>query len=103
MDQLIRSNDWERRARWRPRTKTQRAGIGRAALFVGLRLSFIILWVGVSAHFAAAKLKTSPRRRRWSRRDGRSLAHSRILAELVLPGNLQANYEAPIYARTSGS
>jgi RND family efflux transporter MFP subunit len=24
------------------------------------------------------------------------------LAELVLPGNIQANYEAPIYARTSG-
>src|SRR5215470_15107591 len=23
-------------------------------------------------------------------------------SELVLPGNLQANYEAPIYARTSG-
>ena len=24
------------------------------------------------------------------------------LTELILPGNLQANYEAPIYARTSG-
>src|SRR5579864_1681151 len=64
--------------------------------------AIIIVWSVVSAHQHAADLKAST--------EAQSLVTVATvkpqplaeLTELILPGNLQANYEAPIYARTSG-
>jgi RND family efflux transporter MFP subunit len=76
--------------------------LGRAAVFVGVAGLIIILWAGVSAHYAAAKLKDVTEAQAVVTVATTKPGSQTELAELVLPGNLQANYEAPIYARTSG-
>jgi RND family efflux transporter MFP subunit len=103
MDQLIRSNDLGAEGAVAPTgTKRSARGLGRAALFVGVAGLLIILWAGVSAHFAAAKLKDVTEAQAVVTVATTKPGSQTELAELVLPGNLQANYEAPIYARTSG-
>ena len=103
MDQLIRSNELGAEgAVAPPGTKRSARGLGRAALFVGVAALIIILWAGVSAHFAAAKLKEVTEAQAVVTVATTKPAAQSDLAELVLPGNIQANYEAPIYARTSG-
>ena len=94
--------NWEREAVTPPGTK-QCAAVGRAGAVLGV-VALIIMVVG----------RRSPRtaRRRSSKRSTEAQAVVTVatikpaaqaeLAELVLPGNIQANYEAPIYARTSG-
>ena len=62
----------------------------------------VLVWNLFSAHRAAAKLKETTESQAVvtvATTKPQPLADQ---AELVLPGNLQANYEAPIYARTSG-
>jgi RND family efflux transporter MFP subunit len=62
----------------------------------------VVVWSVLSAHHASAKLIQST--------EAAALITVAItqptapsqLSELILPGNIQANYEAPIYARTSG-
>lgn len=103
MDQLIRSNELGAEGAVTPHgTKRSARGLGRAALFVGIAALIIILWAGVSAHFAAAKLKEVTEAQAVVTVATTKPAAQSDLAELVLPGNIQANYEAPIYARTSG-
>jgi RND family efflux transporter MFP subunit len=103
MDQLTRSNELGAEGAAAPTgTKRSARGLGRAALFVGVAALIIILWVGVSAHFAAAKLKEATEAQAVVTVATTKPAAQSDLAELVLPGNIQANYEAPIYARTSG-
>jgi RND family efflux transporter MFP subunit len=103
MDQLIRSNELGAEGAVAPAgTKRSARGLGRAALFVGVAGLIIILWAGVSAHYAAAKLKDVTEAQAVVNVATTKPGSQTELAELVLPGNLQANYEAPIYARTSG-
>jgi RND family efflux transporter MFP subunit len=103
MDQLIRSNELGAEgAVAPPGTKHSARGLRRAALFVGVAALIIILWAGVSAHFAAAKLKEVTEAQAVVTVATTKPGAQSDLSELVLPGNIQANYEAPIYARTSG-
>jgi RND family efflux transporter MFP subunit len=72
-----------------------------AAIAAALAL-VVVVWSVVAAYNASAKLKEAT--------EAQSIltvatVHPQPLTELsdlILPGNLQANYEAPIYARTSG-
>ena len=74
----------------------------RTALVLGVLALLVLIWSAASAHHASARLKAAT--------DAQAVitvATTRPkplsgVTDLVLPGNLQANYEAPIYARTSG-
>jgi RND family efflux transporter MFP subunit len=69
---------------------------------LGVAALIVLVWAGFSAHHAAAKLKESTEAAAVvTVATTKPLAQSQ-LSELILPGNIQANYEAPIYARTSG-
>jgi len=103
MDQLIRSNELGAEGAVAPAgTKRSARGLGRAAVFVGIAALIILVWAGVSAHFASAKLKEVTEAQAVVTVATTKPTAQSGLAELVLPGNIQANYEAPIYARTSG-
>ena len=62
----------------------------------------VVVWSVFSAHRAAAKLKEVTEAQSVVTVATINPQPLTELAELILPGNLQANYEAPIYARTSG-
>ena len=103
MDQLIRSNELGAEGALAPAgTKRSARGLGRAALFVGVAALIVLLWAGVSAHFASAKLKEVTEQQAVVTVATTKPSAQSGLSELILPGNIQANYEAPIYARTSG-
>jgi len=103
MDQLIRSNELGAEGALAPAgTKRSARGLGRAALFVGAAALIVLLWAGVSAHFASAKLKEVTEQQAVVTVATTKPSAQSGLSELILPGNIQANYEAPIYARTSG-
>jgi RND family efflux transporter MFP subunit len=103
MDQLIRSNELGAEGALAPAgTKRSARGLGRAALFVGAAALIVLLWAGVSAHFASAKLKEVTEEQAVVTVATTKPSAQSGLSELILPGNIQANYEAPIYARTSG-
>ena len=103
MDQLIRSNEQGAEGALAPAgTKRSARGLGRAALFVGVAALIVLLWAGVSAHFASAKLKEVTEQQAVVTVATTKPSAQSGLSELILPGNIQANYEAPIYARTSG-
>jgi RND family efflux transporter MFP subunit len=81
------------------RTVRRLTQLGAAAGIVAL---IVVAWSIVSAHRAAAELSAATEAQAIV-----TVATTRPEplgghAELVLPGNVQANYEAPIYARTSG-
>ncbi len=76
--------------------------LGRVGAILGITGVVVLVWAALSAHHAAAKLKEATEAAAvvdvaTTRPEAQS-----GLAELILPGNIQANYEAPIYARTSG-
>jgi RND family efflux transporter MFP subunit len=103
MDQLIRSNELGAEGALAPAgTKRSARGLGRAALFVGVVALIVLIWAGISAHFASAKLKDVTEAEAVVTVATTKPAAQSDLTELILPGNIQANYEAPIYARTSG-
>ncbi len=103
MDQLIRSNELGAgEAHTATGTKRSARGLGRAALFVGVAALLVLIWAGVTAHYASAKLKEVTETAAVVTVATTKPAAQDGLAELILPGNIQANYEAPIYARTSG-
>src|SRR6202453_3675289 len=103
MDQLIRSNELGAEGALAPAgTKRSARGLGRAALFVGVAALVVLIWAGISAHFASAKLKEVTETEAVVTVATTKPAPQSGLTELILPGNIQANYEAPIYARTSG-
>jgi RND family efflux transporter MFP subunit len=103
MDQPIRANEMGAGSTLAPSTtKSGARQLRRTSVVLGIAALVIIVWAGLSAHYASAKLNeytvatavivvatTKP-------------AAQSELGELILPGNIQANYEAPIYARTSG-
>jgi RND family efflux transporter MFP subunit len=102
MDQPLQTKEPEGRAvsvRADARTARRMVLIGIAMAIAAV---LVLAWRLQSVHQAAADLKAAT--------DAQSaltvaVTHPQPLAdqtELILPGNVQANYEAPIYARTSG-
>ena len=83
-------------------TKSGARQLRRTGAVLGMAALVVIVWSGLSARHASAKLKEST-----EAASVVTVATTRPdtqlqLSELILPGNIQANYEAPIYARTSG-
>src|ERR1700676_2147637 len=83
------------------RTKTART-LARGGAVVGVLAFIVVVWSVLSAHRASAKLKDATEAQSVVTVATTKPQPLTDLTELVLPGNLQANYEAPIYARTSG-
>src|ERR1700742_2764646 len=74
----------------------------RGGAVVGALAFIVIVWSVFSAHRASAKLKDATEAQAVITVATTKPQPLSDLTELILPGNLQANYEAPIYARTSG-
>src|SRR5277367_3899187 len=103
MDQLVRSNESEAGRPLAPLdTKSGGRQLGRAAAALGVGALVVLVWSGLTAQHASAKLKESTQAAVLITVATTEPAAQSQLGELILPGNLQANYEAPIYARTSG-
>ncbi len=83
------------------RARTVRT-LARGGVVAGALAVIAVVWSVVSSHSAAAKLREAT--------EAQSILTVATVnpqpltghSDLILPGNLQANYEAPIYARTSG-
>src|SRR5277367_6955801 len=83
-------------------TKSGARQLGRTASALGVAALIILAWSGLAAHRASAKLRESTEAVALITVATTQPAAQSQLSELILPGNVQANYEAPIYARTSG-
>jgi hypothetical protein len=87
MDQLIRSNELGAEGALAPAgTKRSARGLGRAALFVGAAALIVLLWAGVSAHFASAKLKEVTEEQAVVTVATTKPSAQSGLSELILPG-----------------
>jgi len=102
MDQLTRSSELGTGGAFTSSGKSGERQLGRAALFVGIAAVIVIAWVGISRHHAAAQLNEVTEQEAVINVTTTKPTGQPGLGDLVLPGNVQANYEAPIYARTSG-
>jgi RND family efflux transporter MFP subunit len=99
MDQSVRTNDSEAAP---AAGQTTLRKLVRGSLVLLAVAVVALAWNLISAHRAAARLKQDT--------EAQSVVtvattHPRPLSDasdLVLPGNMQANYDAPIYARTNG-
>jgi len=103
MDQPRRSN--ELGAGNTPASSDTKSGarqLGRTGAALGLAALVVLVWSGLTAHHASAKLKESTQAAALITVATTQPAAQSQLSELSLPGSVQANYEAPIYARTSG-
>ena len=76
--------------------------LGRASLVLLLVAAVVLAWNLISAHRAAARLKQDTEAQAVLTVATTKPQPLSDATELVLPGNVQANYDAPIYARTSG-
>lgn len=99
MDQSVTSED--EKYGFVPAARSSSRGV-RLATIAGLVVLALIAWSVHARHRAAAALSQQT-----ESDEVLAVATARpqpngSATELVLPGNLQANYEAPIYARTSG-
>ena len=74
----------------------------RGGVVVGALAFIVIVWSVFSSYRASAKLKEATEAQSVITVATTKPQPLSDLTELILPGNLQANYEAPIYARTSG-
>ena len=83
-------------------TKSGARRLGRASAVLVIAVIVILVWAALSAHYASAKLNQSTVALAVITVATTKPAAQSQLGELILPGNVQANYEAPIYARTSG-
>ena len=77
--------------------KVRRVGIGLAVV-----AAVVLVWNLLAAHRAAAKLKDDTEAQAIVSVATTKPQPMADTSDLILPGNVQANYEAPIYARTSG-
>jgi RND family efflux transporter MFP subunit len=103
MDQLVRSNEPEAGSTLAPSaTKSGARQLGWTGAALGAAALVVLIWSGLTAHHASAKLNESMQAAVLITVATTQPAAQSQLGELILPGNLQANYEAPIYARTSG-
>ncbi|HEY4342220.1 MAG TPA: efflux RND transporter periplasmic adaptor subunit [Steroidobacteraceae bacterium] len=86
-----------------PQTRNHMTGFARIGVVIAVVAVAFVAWNIVSAHRAAARLATATD-------DAAILTVNTIHpkpsdptgSELILPGSVQANIDAPIYARTSG-
>jgi RND family efflux transporter MFP subunit len=105
MDQLTRSNELGVGSALAPAaTRGGARRLGRMGAILGVAALIVLVWAALAAHHAAAKLRQSTEAAAIvtvTTIKPQSQSQSQ-LSELILPGNIQANYEAPIYARTSG-
>jgi RND family efflux transporter MFP subunit len=76
--------------------------LGRVSAVLGIAAVVVLVWSGLSAHHSSAGLKEVTEAAAIITVATTRPAPQAALGELILPGNIQANYEAPIYARTSG-
>ena len=102
MDQLARSNEPGTGSAATPSKAQDARQLGRAGALLGVVALIVVVWAALSAHRAAAKLKETTEAEAVVNVATTRPAAQAGLSELVLPGNIQANFEAPIYARTSG-
>jgi RND family efflux transporter MFP subunit len=103
MDQLVRTNESGAGSTLAPSDTTGGARqLRRTGAVLGVTALVVVIWSGLSAHRASAKLKESTEAAALVTVATTQPAAQSQLSELILPGNVQANYEAPIYARTSG-
>jgi RND family efflux transporter MFP subunit len=103
MDQPIRSNELGAGSNLAPSdTHSGARQLRRAGAVLGMTALIVVVWSGLSAHRASAKLQESTEAAAVITVATTQPAAQSQLSELILPGNVQANYEAPIYARTSG-
>jgi len=102
MDQVARSNEPGPEGAVAPSGARGARQLGRVGAVLGVLALIILVWAALSAHHAAAKLKESTEAEAVVNVATTRPAAQAGQSELVLPGNIQANYEAPIYARTSG-
>jgi len=101
MDQPVRTLERQADASAPPTAHTAQRML-RLAIAGGAVALVIAAWAVLSAHRAAAQLSAATEA---AALVAVATTHPEPVggeSELVLPGNLQANYEAPIYARTSG-
>jgi RND family efflux transporter MFP subunit len=83
-------------------TKGGARQLRRTGAVLGIVALVVVAWSGLSAHRASAKLQESTAAAALITVATTQPAMQSQLGDLILPGNTQANYEAPIYARTSG-
>jgi RND family efflux transporter MFP subunit len=103
MDQLIRSTELRAGSTLAPsETKSGARRLGRVGAVLGIAAVVILVLTGLSAHHGSARLEESTKASAVITVATTKPAPQSELGELILPGNIQANYEAPIYARTSG-
>jgi RND family efflux transporter MFP subunit len=103
MDQLRTSDKLGTQRTRAPSSTTSGARqLGRTGATLSLAALGAVLWSGLAAHHAAAKLKETTQAAALITVATTQPAAQSQLSALILPGNIQANYEAPIYARTSG-
>jgi RND family efflux transporter MFP subunit len=102
MDQPVRSTETDsQRAAMLSRASTARTLARGGAIAAALAL-IVVAWSVMSAYSASARLKEATEAQSIVTVATTSPQPLTETSDLILPGNLQANYEAPIYARTSG-
>jgi RND family efflux transporter MFP subunit len=77
-------------------------GFVRAGLVAGIVALAFVAWGLVSAHRARAQLREATEAQAVVTVATTTPQAASAAAEVTLPGSVQANFEAPIYARTSG-
>jgi RND family efflux transporter MFP subunit len=103
MDQPKKSNEVAAESSLAPSDAKRGARqLGRTAASLGVAALAVVVWSGISAHHASAKLRESTQAAAVTTVATTQPVAQSQLGELILPGSVQANYEAPIYARTSG-
>ena len=103
MDQLVRTNE---QAAGNTLEAAKKHGgarrLRRTGAALGMAAVLVVSWSGLAARRASAKLEQSTQAAALITVATTQPAAQSQLSELILPGNIQANYVAPIYARTSG-
>jgi RND family efflux transporter MFP subunit len=103
MDQPIRTSELGAGSTLAPSdSKSGARQLRRTGTVLAVAALVVVLWSVLSAHHASAKLIQSTEAAAVITVATTQPAAQTQLSELILPGNVQANYEAPIYARTSG-
>ena len=102
MDQSVRTNDSRAGQTGSAARQTTLRKLARSSFMLLVVAVLALAWNLFSAHRAAARLKQDTEAQAEvivATTRPRPLSDA---SDLVLPGNVQANYDAPIYARTNG-